>query len=444
MNKIENYVKIKTIGKGNYGKATLCKSILDNELYVLKSIKISKMTEEQISSAQMEVELLKNLKHPYIIRYISSIYTSKSIVIVTEYAECGDIGRIVKIQKNLNTHLRIEVVMNWFVQICFAVKYLHDRKVLHRDLKLSNIFVNSKGEIKLGDFGISKLLDSTSELADTIIGTPYYLSPEICNKESYSYKSDIWSLGCLIYELLTNHHPFEGSNLKELCYKILNTDYKSILYYRKLESDKKVIQDLENSLACLLSKNQLERLEIDEVLEMKIMLKYIKINLLRQLSTSDENENEHEQNIKTEESSIKDGSILTVIENKSNEKEKEKEKVTKKSKIILNYDEVPLESKRFDNTNISNYNHNQEKVKDKVNYLKKKVADEIGEGNMIELVCMMKKLYKKEVKTRSFSQEERLNDKESTSDSVLKCLFSLEKSKIEKILTACRCIVIDE
>lgn len=107
---------------------------------------------------------------------------------------------------------REEIILNWFVQLCFAVKYIHDKKILHRDLKLSNIFISSNGDIKLGDFGIAKVLNNTEEFAKTIVGTPYYLSPEICLKKPYNYKSDIWSLGCVLYEMMNLKHAFEAES----------------------------------------------------------------------------------------------------------------------------------------------------------------------------------------------------------------------------------------
>jgi len=117
--------------------------------------------------------------------------------------------------------------LDWFVQICLALKYVHDRKILHRDLKTQNIFLTAKGDIKIGDFGIGNLisplshptdsniarvLQDTYDCAQTAIGTPYYLSPEICQEKPYNQKSDIWSLGCILYELVTLRHAFDANS----------------------------------------------------------------------------------------------------------------------------------------------------------------------------------------------------------------------------------------
>ena len=108
------------------------------------------------------------------------------------------------------------------------MKYVHDRKILHRDLKTQNIFLTASGDIKIGDFGIARVLQDTYDCAKTAIGTPYYLSPEICQEKPYNQKSDIWSLGCILYELVTLKHAFDANSMKGLVLKILRGSYPSI------------------------------------------------------------------------------------------------------------------------------------------------------------------------------------------------------------------------
>ena len=100
--------------------------------------------------------------------------------------------------------------MDWFVQICLPIKYVHDRKILHRDLKPINIFMTDSKTIKLGDFGVSKILDSTNGEAMTYAGTKFYLSPEIVNRQPYNQKTDIWSLGVVLYEMCALERPFKN------------------------------------------------------------------------------------------------------------------------------------------------------------------------------------------------------------------------------------------
>jgi len=115
-----------------------------------------------------------------------------------------------------------------FVQICLALKHVHSRKILHRDLKSQNIFLTKKGVVKLGDFGIAKVLDNTGDVARTQIGTPYYLSPEICEDKPYGKKSDVWSLGCVLYEIAALDLPFQARNLPALAHRIMTKDPKPL------------------------------------------------------------------------------------------------------------------------------------------------------------------------------------------------------------------------
>jgi NIMA (never in mitosis gene a)-related kinase len=133
----------------------------------------------------------------------------------------GDLAYHVKKKRAKNEFFSETEIMNWFLQICMALEYVHGRKILHRDLKSQNIFLTANNTIKLGDFGISKVLESTCDQALTVQGTPYYMSPEICQSKPYTYTSDVWALGCILYELCTLKHAFSAENLLGLVFKIV-------------------------------------------------------------------------------------------------------------------------------------------------------------------------------------------------------------------------------
>lgn len=121
-----------------------------------------------------------------------------------------------------------EEIFNWFVQTCMALEYMHARKVIHRDIKTQNIFLTGSNTVKIGDFGISKVLESTGQQAMTVVGTPYYMAPEACKSEPYTSKSDVWSLGCVLFELCTLKKAFAGDNLMALVMKIVDGNVEKI------------------------------------------------------------------------------------------------------------------------------------------------------------------------------------------------------------------------
>ena len=115
-------------------------------------------------------------------------------------------------------------LLDWFVQMALALQYLHTRRILHRDLKTANVFLTRAGIVKLGDFGVSRVLSATSELAKTFVGTPYYLSPELLQNEPYGAATDVWALGVIFFEMVSLRHPFEANNFASLAHKILHEE----------------------------------------------------------------------------------------------------------------------------------------------------------------------------------------------------------------------------
>ncbi|XP_030056298.1 serine/threonine-protein kinase Nek5 isoform X2 [Microcaecilia unicolor] len=224
---MDNYDIIKMIGEGSFGKAFLVKRKSDNHQCVIKEINFTKMPLKEKEASRKEVTLLAKMKHPNIVTFYASFEEKNKLCIVMEYCDGGDLMRRINMQRGVL--LNEDQILGWFVQISLGLKHIHDRKVLHRDIKAQNIFLCNNGMLaKLGDFGIARVLNNTMELARTCVGTPYYLSPEICENQPYNNKTDIWSLGCILYELCTLKHPFEAKSLRLLVLKICQGHFAAI------------------------------------------------------------------------------------------------------------------------------------------------------------------------------------------------------------------------
>uniref|UniRef100_H3A2X5 non-specific serine/threonine protein kinase n=1 Tax=Latimeria chalumnae TaxID=7897 RepID=H3A2X5_LATCH len=219
---MEGYTLLKVIGEGSFGKALLVQSINNKQQYVMKEIRLPKSSGMRM--CKEEAILLAKMKHPNIVAFKGA--AEGHLYIVMEYCDGGDLMEKIKLQKG--TLFSEDVILNWFVQICLGVRHIHDQRVLHRDIKSKNIFLTKNGILKLGDFGSARLLNSSTAFACTYVGTPYYVSPEIWENRPYNNKSDVWALGCVLYELCTLKHPFQASSWKNLILKICRGSYTPI------------------------------------------------------------------------------------------------------------------------------------------------------------------------------------------------------------------------
>lgn len=291
---MERFRVVKQIGRGAFGAALLVQrkpSIDDspsslettttkiNGQYVIKKIDVSCLSRQESLEAQNEVKVLAQLAHikhgnPFIIGYHSAFVEKGSLHILLNYAENGDLSQAITKTKNRNRQFRQPQILDWFVQISSALKFVHGKNILHRDLKTQNVFLDRNWTVKLGDFGIAKVLTSTTAKANTMVGTPYYLSPELCEDKPYDKKSDVWALGCILYELCTLRHAFEGRNMCALVLRIVKGKYPPIKVKRNNNGGYSL--ELKKLVDCLLSLKPSDRPFVHELLRYNFIKHHIK------------------------------------------------------------------------------------------------------------------------------------------------------------------------
>ncbi|XP_043832566.1 serine/threonine-protein kinase Nek4 isoform X2 [Dromiciops gliroides] len=214
------YCFLRAVGKGSYGEVTLVRHRQDSKQYVIKKLNLRNASSRERKAAEQEAQLLSQLKHPNIVTYRESWEGEDGLLyIVMGFCEGGDLYRKLKEQKG--KLLPENQVVEWFVQIAMALQYLHEKHILHRDLKTQNVFLTRTNIIKVGDLGIARVLENQYDMASTLIGTPYYMSPELFSNKPYNYKSDVWALGCCVYEMATLKHAFNAKDMNSLVYRII-------------------------------------------------------------------------------------------------------------------------------------------------------------------------------------------------------------------------------
>jgi NIMA (never in mitosis gene a)-related kinase len=186
----------------------------------MKRIDITNLDKKQQADAVNEVQVLSCLKHPYIVRYHESFLENGELAIVMDYAEGGDLARRIRCHHVKRQLFPESQILRWFTQVVLGLKYLHKKQIVHRDLKPQNIFLTKQDDLRLGDFGISKISGESSLKEEKTIGTPHYFSPEICGEKLYSFASDMWALGCILYEMVALQVPFDAQNILGLVFKI--------------------------------------------------------------------------------------------------------------------------------------------------------------------------------------------------------------------------------
>ena len=272
--KIRDYIIIKRIGFGSSG---LVYQVYNNNdpyktILILKQIpfrNISNNFEEttrKLKEAKNESLILSKLSYKYVVKYYDSFIEDDCINIIMEFCEEGDFGTFIINLIQKNNYLSEQQIWHFFIQISLGLAYIHSKNILHRDLKPMNIFLKKNNLIKIGDLGVAKMLQTNTK-AITYIGTPYYLSPEVCEGKPYNSKSDVWALGCILYELCTLKKPFNAFNQAALCMKIIEGKFTPL---SKVQSAPKYSKNLEKLINSMLKRDYMERPLMKEIINNKI------------------------------------------------------------------------------------------------------------------------------------------------------------------------------
>ena len=267
---IEGYRIIKFLGSGKFSVVYEAERQLDSKLVALKIIKIYDIKDKNlVEKCLQEVNLLKRVNHPNIIKYLDSFIYQNELYIAVEWADKGDVKRLIKKYKQEGDEIDERKVIEYTREIAAGLNHMHEQRVIHRDLKPANILITSDGIFKLGDLGLGRIMNTETIKTFSKVGTPLYMAPEVINNSNgYDFKCDNWSLGCVIYELITLRSPFQTSEKLSLIelFKKINSGL-----YPKIDNNKyKVAAKISESL---LKVNPEERMELDQVL--KICDEYI-------------------------------------------------------------------------------------------------------------------------------------------------------------------------
>ncbi|KAM9514298.1 LOW QUALITY PROTEIN: MAP/microtubule affinity-regulating kinase 4 [Guaruba guarouba] len=253
---IGNYRLLRTIGKGNFAKVKLARHILTGREVAIKIIDKTQLNPTSLQKLFREVRIMKGLNHPNIVKLFEVIETEKTLYLVMEYASAGEVfDYLVSHGRMKEKEARAK-----FRQIVSAVHYCHQKNIVHRDLKAENLLLDAEANIKIADFGFSNEFRLGSKL-DTFCGSPPYAAPELFQGKKYDGPEvDIWSLGVILYTLVSGSLPFDGHNLKELRERVLRGKYRVPFY---------MSTDCENILRRFLVLNPAKRCTLEQIMKDK-------------------------------------------------------------------------------------------------------------------------------------------------------------------------------
>ena len=261
---IEGFKIIKFLGRGKFSVVYQAERQADSKLVALKIINIYDIKDKSlVEKCLQEVNLLKRVNHPNIIKYLDSFIFQNELYIAVEWADKGDVKRLIRKYKQEGDEIDEARVIEYTREIAGGLNHMHEQRVIHRDLKPANILITSDGIFKLGDLGLGRIMNTETIKTFSKVGTPLYMAPEVINGSSgYDFKCDNWSLGCVIYELITLRSPFQTSEKLSLIelFKKINSGL-----YPKIDNSK--YQTAAKISEALLKVDPQERMELPQVIK---------------------------------------------------------------------------------------------------------------------------------------------------------------------------------
>ena len=264
---MDGFKVLSKIGEGSYSTVLKVQRIADGNIYALKRVKFYKLSDKEKENALNEIRILASVKDKNVISYKEAFFDEKdsSLGIVMEYADKGDLFQLITERKKTKNYFSEQEIWKVYIQLLKGLKALHDLKILHRDIKSANVFLFQGGICKLGDLNVSKV--ARKGLGYTQTGTPYYASPEVWEEKPYDNKSDVWSLGCVIYEMITLRPPFQAKSMEELYKKVMRGIYPRI--------SNKFSEDLSDAIKLMIQVESGARPNCEELLKMPMISKRI-------------------------------------------------------------------------------------------------------------------------------------------------------------------------
>ncbi|OCT48958.1 hypothetical protein CLCR_04536 [Cladophialophora carrionii] len=257
----ETYIMGRKLGKGGFAVCFEGKSKTTSEVFALKVVKAKVEQKKMMEKFRTELQIHAKMHHPNIVEFLRAFTIDEHTYVVLQMCPNGSLTEMVKVR----TCLSLPEVRRYMIQICGGVKYMHKRSVIHRDLKMGNIFLDARMNIKIGDFGLAAVMADEHDRRTTLCGTPNYIAPEILSKSSnrgHDNKVDTWAIGVICYAMLMGTPPFQSKTQQEIYTKLRTLEYEW-----KIDSKNYIPQQAKDFVASCLNLNSAERPEMDELVE---------------------------------------------------------------------------------------------------------------------------------------------------------------------------------